>query len=154
MKQPPVIGNPLAVLGCWLVGATVRVGQVPVTAGALQEGPAHVGCTSACCGPARAAGSCVEATIADRWSVALKPAQGLCSNGARGTPRGTCVAHVLSLEVEPTFLARVTEATWADADMEMQKLVRRAQGRHASTFLSHLGVAFHIRELNWFKLVF
>ena len=57
MKQPPVIGNPLAALGCWLVGATVHVGQVPVIAGAPQEGPAHVGCMSACCGMARAAGS-------------------------------------------------------------------------------------------------
>ena len=111
MKQPPVIGNPLAALGCWLVGATVHVGRVPVTAGAPQEGPAHVGCTSACCGTARAAGSCMEAIVADRWSMALKPAQGRCSNGACGTPCGTSVVHVLSLEVEPTFLAYVAEAT-------------------------------------------
>ena len=102
-------------------------------------------CMSACCGTAHAAGSCVEATVADRQSVALKPAQGLCSNGAHGMLRGTRVAHVLSLEVEPTFLARVFEAMWADADMEMQKLVSRAKGIHAS---------FHIRELHGFKLVF
>ena len=95
MKQPPVIGNPLAALGCWLVGATVHVERVPVTAGAPWEGPAHVGCVSASCGTARAAGSCMEATVAARRSVALKPAQGLCSNGARGTPRGTRVAHML-----------------------------------------------------------
>ena len=38
MKQPPVIGNPLAALGCWLVGATVHVGRVPVTAGAPAGG--------------------------------------------------------------------------------------------------------------------
>ena len=37
MKQPPVIGNPLAALGCWLVGATVHVGRVLVTAGAPLE---------------------------------------------------------------------------------------------------------------------
>ena len=123
MKQPPVIGNPLAALGCWLVGATVHVWRVPVTAGAMQEGPAHVGCTSACCGTARAAGSCMEATVAARRSVALKPAQGLCSNGAHETPRGTHVAHVLSLEVEPTFLACVAKAMWAEADVEMRKLV-------------------------------
>ena len=91
MKQPPVIGNPLAALGCWLVGATVHVGWVPVTAGAPQEGPAHVGCLSACCGIARAAGSCVEATVAAKRSVALKPAQGLCLNGACGTPHCTRV---------------------------------------------------------------
>ena len=121
MKQPPVIGNPLAALGCWLVGATVYVGRVPVTAGAPQEGPAHVGCASACCRTARAAGSCVEATLAGRRSVALKRARGLCLIGARGMPCGTHVAHMLSLEVEPTFLACVAEATVADADMEMWK---------------------------------
>ena len=60
-------------------------------------------------------------------------------------PRGTRVAHALSLEVEPTFLARVAEATWANADVEMRKLVRRATGNHAG---------FHIRELHGFKLVF
>ena len=52
---------------------------------------------------------------------------------------------MLSLKVELMFLARVAEATWAEADVEMQKLVRRAQGSHAS---------FHIRELHGFKLVF
>ena len=97
MKQPLVIGNPLAALGCWLVGANVHVGRVPVTVGATQEGPAHVGCTSACCGTAHAADSHMEATVADRRSVALKPAQGLCSNGACGTPYGTRVVHVLSV---------------------------------------------------------
>ena len=145
MKQPPVIGNPLAALGCWLVGATVHEGQVPVPAGEMQEGPAHVGCTSACCGTARAAGSCMEATVADRRSVALKLAQGLCSNGACGTPCATLVAHVLSLEVEPTFLACVAEATWAEVDVEMKKLICRAQGSHTS---------FHICEMHWFKFVF
>ena len=145
MKQLPVIGNPLAALGCCLAGATVHVGWIPVTAGALQEGPAHVEYMSACFWTARAAGSCMEATVADRRSVALKPAQGLCSDGARGTPRGTHVAHVLSLEVEPTFLACVGEATWANADAEMRNLVCRATGAHSS---------FHIRELHGFKLVF
>ena len=109
MKQPPVTGNPLAALGYWLVGATVHVGWVPVTTGARQEVPAHLGCMSACCGTARAASRCVEATVADRRRVALKPAQGLCSDGACGTPCGTHVAHVLLLEVEPTFLACVAE---------------------------------------------
>ena len=144
MKQPPVIGNPLAALGCWLVVATVHVGRVPVTAGAMQEGSAHVGCMSACCGTACAAGSCVEATVADRRSVALKSTQGLCSNGARGIPRGTRVAHMLLLEFEPTFLVCVAEATWADADVKVRNLVGRAQGSHAS---------FHIQELHGFKLV-
>ena len=108
---------------------------------------------SACCETARAAGSCVEATVADRWSMALKLAQGLCSDDACGTPHGmpcgmprdTRVAHVLSLEVEPTFLACVVEATWAHADVEMQKLVHRATRTHAS---------FRIWELHGFNLVF
>ena len=104
----------------------MHVGQVPVTAGAPQEGPAHVGCMSACCGTAHAAGSCRETTVATRRSVALKPAQGLCSNGARGTPCGTRIVHVLLLEVEPTFIACVPKATWAEADVEMRKLVCRA----------------------------
>ena len=81
----------------------------------------------------------------NRWSVALKLAQGLCSNGARGMPYGTRVVHVLSLEVEPTFLARVAEAMWANAGVEMQELVCRATGAHAG---------FHIRELHGFKLIF
>ena len=58
---------------------------------------------------------------------------------------GPSVGTVISLEVEPMFLAHVAEATWAEADVEMRKLVRRAQGSHAS---------FHIRELHGFKLVF
>ena len=107
MKQPPVIGNPLVALGCWLVGATVHMGRVAMSAGTPQEGPAHVGCMSSHCGTAHAAGSCVKAMVADRQSVALKPAQGLCSDGACGTPRGARVAHVLLLVIEPTFLARV-----------------------------------------------
>ena len=39
--------------------------------------------------------------------------------------------HIGLLEVEPNFLARVHEATWQYADVEMQKLGRRARGSHA-----------------------
>ena len=145
MKQPPVIGNPVAALGCWLVGTTVHVGRVPVTAGTVQEGSIHVGCMSLCCGTAHSAGSCVEATVAERWSVALKLAKGLCSDGACGMPHGSCVARVLSLEVEPKFFACLVEGTWANADMEMQKLICKATGTHAS---------FYIQELHGLKLVF
>ena len=77
----------------------------------------HVGCMSSHCGTAHAAGSCVEAMAINRWSVALKPAQGHCSDGARGMPRGTHVAHMLLLKVKPMFLAHVAEATWANTDM-------------------------------------
>ena len=43
---------------------------------------------------------------------------------------------MLSLEVEPTFLAHVHEATWQLSDAEMQKLVHRARGTHA---MFHVG---------------
>ena len=35
-------------------------------------------------------------------------------------PCAPCDVHVLSLEAEPTYLARVHEATWQDADVEMK----------------------------------
>ena len=94
MKQPPVIGNLLTVLGCWLVGATVHMGRVPVTVGTPQEGPAHMGCMLSHYGTAHAAGSYMKATAVDRQSVALKPAPCHCSDGARGMLHGICVAHV------------------------------------------------------------
>ena len=50
---------------------------------------------------------------------------------ARGTPRGIVDGVVGSLEVEPSFLARVHVATFDQADAEMRKLVRRARGNHA-----------------------
>ena len=46
-------------------------------------------------------------------------------------PRDPRNVHVGLLEVEPTLLARVHEATWQIADMEMQKLGRKARGCHA-----------------------
>ena len=121
------------------------MGRVPITAGTLQEGPAHVKYMFSSCGTARAAGNCMEATAAYGRSVALKSAHGLCSDGERGMPRGTRVEHSLSLKVELMFLARVSEATRANADMEMGKLVCRATRAHA---------IFHIRKLHGFKLVF
>ena len=45
--------------------------------------------------------------------------------------------HAASLVVEPTFLARVSSATFDQPDAEMQKLVRRACGAHAM---------FHVRS--------
>ena len=64
---------------------------------------------------------------------------------ARGTPRGPAVETALSLEVEPTFLARVANATWHDADVEMRKIARRARGSHA---------LFHVKQLHGFDLVY
>ena len=82
-------------------------------------------------GTARVEGSCVEASDLQGQSVAQKLAHSLGNGGARGTPCDPTYVHVGSLEVEPTFLARVYEATWQHADVEMQKLGRRARGSHA-----------------------
>ena len=38
---------------------------------------------------------------------------------------------ISSLVVEPSFLARVCEATWSSPDAEMRKLACRARGNHA-----------------------
>ena len=51
----------------------------------------------------------------------------------------------LSLEVEPTFLARVHEAAWQASDAEMQKLVRRERGAHAM---------FHVGTRHGFEFIF
>ena len=60
-------------------------------------------------------------------------------------PRGPCVGVVGSLEVELTFLARVSEATWQHANMKMRKFVRRARCCHA---------LFHVRSVHGLELVF
>ena len=36
-----------------------------------------------------------------------------------------------TLEVEPVLLARVSDATWLQADVEMHKFARRVHGLHA-----------------------
>ena len=63
----------------------------------------------------------------------------------RGATRSPKQGHVLSLEVEPTFLARVHEAMWQASDTEMQKLARRARGTHAM---------FHVGIRHGFELIF
>ena len=47
--------------------------------------------------------------------------------------------------VEPTFLARVYNATWTNPDGEMLQFGRRARGSHA---------LFHVREIHGFELIF
>ena len=74
------------------------------------------------------------------------PSMPVSSGGfARWTPRGPTVGAVMSLEVEPTFLAHVANARWYDADMEMCKIARRARGSHA---------LFHVKQLHGFDLVY
>ena len=67
------------------------------------------------------------------------------SGFARGTPRGPTVGTAMLLEVEPTFLARVANATRHDSDVEMRKIARHARGSHA---------LFHMKQLHGFDLVF
>ena len=43
------------------------------------------------------------------------------------------------------FLARVSSATWHDADVEMRKVALRARGSHA---------LFHVKQLHGFDLVY
>ena len=69
----------------------------------------------------------------------------LSSEFAHGTPRDPVVGTALSLEVEPTFVARVAHATWHDADVEMRKIAHRARGSHA---------LFHVKQLHGFDLVY
>ena len=49
-----------------------------------------------------------------------------------------------SLEVEPTFLARVSASSFDQPDAEMSKLVRRARGTHP---------LFHVRSRHGVEVV-
>ena len=75
--------------------------------------------------------SCLEASATNGQNVARTLAHRHDLGTARGTPSAHVVDQISSLEVEPTYLARVHEATWQDADVEMSKLCRRARGLHA-----------------------
>ena len=66
--------------------------------------------------------SCLEASASTGQSVARPLAHSHDLGTARGMPSAHVVDQILSLEVEPTYLARVHEAMWQDADVEMRKL--------------------------------
>ena len=74
--------------------------------------------------------SCLEASASPGQSVAGPLAHSHDLGTARGTPSAPVVDQILLLEVEPTYLARVHEAMWQGADVEMRKLCRRARGSH------------------------
>ena len=67
------------------------------------------------------------------------------SRNAHGTPCDPSVGAVISLEVEPTFLARVANTTCYDSNMEMCELAHCSRGPHA---------LFHVKQLLGFDLVF
>ena len=75
--------------------------------------------------------SYLEASALTRQSVARPLAHSHDLGTARGTPGAHVVDQISSLKVELAYLARVHEATWQDADMEMRKLCHRAHGSHA-----------------------
>ena len=54
------------------------------------------------------------------------------------------VAKLNTLDVEPTFLARVHKATWQSPDAEMRKIVRRAPGTHAQF---HVGSRHELEQV-------
>ena len=74
--------------------------------------------------------SCLEASALQGQSVAGPLAHSLDLGTARGTPGVRVVDQISSLEVKPTYLACVHEATWHNADVEMRKLCRRALSSH------------------------
>ena len=79
--------------------------------------PRHVGNVS----DARQEGrSCLEASASPGQSVAGPLAHSHDLRTAHGTPGACIIDQILLLEVEPTYLARVHEATWHDADVEMR----------------------------------
>ena len=94
-------------------------------------GPAHVvgSCNVAACRPEVEAMVHTSPSQSCEWVMRQNAAQ------SRG----------MSLEVKPTFLARVHEATWQASDAEMRKLARRARGTHAM---------FHVGTRHGFELIF
>ena len=62
-----------------------------------------------------------------------------------GTPAKQLGVTIGSLVVEPSFLARVHEATWMTPDEEMRKIARRARGVHPQ---------FHVQMRHGLELVF
>ena len=75
--------------------------------------------------------SCLEASATLGQSVAQLLAYSHDLGTARETPGARVIDQISSLKVDPTYLARVHEATWQDADVAMRKLCRRARGSHA-----------------------
>ena len=91
--------------------------------------------------------ACIEGSCKVAATECSKvPSVPMSSSGfARGMPRGPTAGTVMSLEVEPTFLARVSNATWHDDDVEMRKIARHARGSYA---------LFHMKQLHSFNLVY
>ena len=65
--------------------------------------------------------------------------------GTRGMPCVPRVGVMRSWEVEPTVLARISDTTWQNTDVEMRKLARRSSSLHT---------LFHAHQVPGVELVF
>ena len=100
--KSPVIGNPLAALGCWLEGAILYMGRVTVTAGKKKGLPNYVGCMSCDCRTVHVKVICQRASCFQGQSVALYPTHSQWYGEARGIPCDPSNEHMASMEVEST----------------------------------------------------
>ena len=119
-RVPKVCGNPLAALGCQLVEGVLYVSKLPVTAdgkvSASTTEHAHVSCVCHVSSGTRGVRSCDEAApkgppkseSEQRSAVASHQKQ----REATLASGNEVLARLGTLDVKPTFLARVHEATW------------------------------------------
>ena len=113
-------GNPLAALGCQLVEGMLYVSKLPVTAdgkvSASAPEHAHVGCVCHISSGTRGAGSCREAAPKGAPKLGYKRESAVADHHkqkkATLASSSDVIARLGTLFVEPTFLARVHEATW------------------------------------------
>ena len=96
-------------------------------------------------GPARVVGSCKVAACGTDVEAMVHTSPGQSCEWMVEATRSPMQGHVLSLEVKPTFLACVHEATWQASDAEMRKLACRARGTHAM---------FHVGTRHGFEFIF
>ena len=113
-------GNPLAALGCQLVEGVLYVSKLPVTAdgkvSASAPEHAHVGCVCQVSSGTRGASSCKEAAPKGAPKSGSERESAVADHHkqreATLASRSDVIASLGTLAVEPTFLARVHEATW------------------------------------------
>ena len=119
-RVPKVCGNPLAALGCQLVEGVLYVSKLPVTAdgkvSASAPEHAHVGCVCQVSSGARGAGSCREVAPKEAPKSGSERESAVADHHkqreATLASSSDVIARLGTLAVEPTFLARVHEATW------------------------------------------
>ena len=119
-RVPKVCGNPLAALGCQLVEGVLYISKLPVTAdgkvSASAPEHAHVGCVCHVSSGTRGARSCREAAPKGAPKSGSERESAVADHHkqreATLASRNEALARLGTLAVEPTFLARVHEATW------------------------------------------